>query len=207
MIHWYRRLADITDVNYPDSLGVQRTRLPNHNLKPEIQHYDVGGRRHESLSWRYRDGTVSSASPAKSWESQPLPKDAAPEAILHHLYEVLELPGEAADYHFAIQSCFERLWGQRRAHPWVMGEIEKLCWLDIRLLEALPDILRYEHADGTYVYARSLAFERLISMYERNGYLIEALEVAQHATRFHADDTILKPLRERLARLEAEHDS
>jgi hypothetical protein len=30
---------------------------------------------------------------------------------------------------------------------------------------------------------------------------------ATRATRFHADDSILKPLRERLARLEAEHGS
>ena len=53
-------------------------------------------------------------------------------------------------------------------------------------------------------YARSIAFERLIQMYERNGYLAEALDVAQRATRFHADETILKPLQERMARLEAE---
>jgi len=85
-----------------------------------------------------------------------------------------------------------------------MNEIEKLCWLDIRLLEALPDTLRYQQTDGAFFYARSIAFERLIQMYERNGYLAEALDVAQRATRFHADDTILKPLRERLERLETE---
>jgi len=206
-MRWYGRLADIAGISYSSGLGVHRTRLPNHNLKPEIQHYDFGGRRQEYLSWNYRDGTSSSASPAKNWESQPLPEDVAPEAILHHLYEVLELPGEASDYHFAIQGCFERLWGQRRVHPWVMGEIEKLCWLDIRLLEVLPDTLRHQQTDGTFFYARSIAFERLIQMYERNGYLAEALDVAQRATHFHADETILKPLRERLARLEAEHDS
>ena len=203
-MQWYARLAEIPGISYPGSPGVQRTRLPGHDLKPDVQRYDFDDRRREFLSWTHRDGTSSSASPAKNWETQPLPDSAPPQAILQHLYEVLELPGVASDYHFAIQGCFERLWGQRRTHPWVMGEIEKLCWLDIRLLEALPDTLHYEQTDGTSFYARSIAFERLIQMYERNGYLAEALDVAQRATRFHADDTILKPLRERLARLEAE---
>jgi hypothetical protein len=206
-MRWYGRLAEIHGINYTSGSAVQRTRLPGHDLKPQVHRSDYDGQRRESLWWSYRDGTSSSASPAKNWEFQPLPEDATPEAILHHLYEVLELPGEASDYHFAIQGCFERLWGQRRAHPWLMGEIEKLCWLDIRLLEALPDTLRHQQTDGTVFCARSIAFERLIQMYERNGYLAEALDVAQRATHFHADETILKPLRERLARLEAEHDS
>lgn len=204
MTRWFQRLADIPGVNYPGSPGVQRTRLPGHNLKPELHRSDFGGRRHEYLSWEHRDGTSSSASPAKNWETQPQPADASPQAILHHLSEVLELPGEPSDYHFAMQGCFERLWSLRREHPWVVNEIEKLCWLDIRLLEALPDTLRHQQTDGTFFYARSIAFERLIQMYERNGYLAEALDVAQRATRFHADDTILKPLRDRLERLEAE---
>jgi len=204
MTRWFQRLADIPGVNYPGSPGVQRTRLPGHNLKPDLHQADFGGRRHEYLSWEYRDGTSSSASPAKNWETQPQPADAPPQAILQHLSEVLDLPGEPSDYHFAIQGCFERLWSLRREHPWVMNEIEKLCWLDIRLLEALPDTLRHQQSDGTFFYARSIAFERLIQIYERNGYLAEALDVAQRAIRFHADDTILKPLRDRLERLEAE---
>lgn len=61
---------------------------------------------------------------------------------------MLELPGEASDYRFAIQGCFGRLWSLRRTHPRVTEEIEKLCWLDIRLPEALPDTLRYEQTDG-----------------------------------------------------------
>src|SRR5690349_12574980 len=97
MMRWYGRLADIPGVNYPGSPGVQRTRLPGCNLERRIERSDFGGRRHQYLSWQYRDGTSSSSSPAKSWESQLLPEDAAPEASLQHLYEVLELPGEASD--------------------------------------------------------------------------------------------------------------
>ena len=80
-MRWYGRLADIPGTNYSGSPGVQRTRLPNHNLKPEIQHYDFGGRQQEYLSWNYRDGTSSSASPAKNWESQPLPEEGLPSSI------------------------------------------------------------------------------------------------------------------------------
>ena len=203
-MNWYARFAEVPGVSYTGSPSVQRTRLPGHNLKPDVRRSDVDDRHREFLWWTHGDGTSSSASPARNWLAQPLPADVAPAAILQHLYEALELPGVASDYHFAIQGCFERLWGQRRTHPWILREIEKLCWLDIRLLEALPDTLRHEQTDGTSFYARSIAFERLIHLYERNGYLAEALDVAQRATRFHADDTILRPLQERLARLEAE---
>jgi len=205
-MHWYRRLADVPGVDYPGSPGVNRGRLPGFNLKPEVKRYDFDSRRSEHLWWNHPDGT-SSASPASQWNAQSQEENVPPQAILQRLQEVLELPGVAADYHFAIQGCFERLWQHRYDHPWVLKEIETLCWLDIRLVEAHPDILHINQQDGTVVYARSLAFERLIRMYERNGYLAEALDVAKRATRFHADDSILKPLRERLARLEAEHGS
>jgi hypothetical protein len=204
-MRFYRRLADVPGINYTGSPRVQRVRLPGHDLKPTINRSDFAGRQHEYAIWSYSDGTSSSASPAKNWLSQPPPESATPAEILQHLREVLELPGDASDYHFAIQGCFERLWTLRHRHALVVEEVETLCWLDIRLLEALPDTLRFEQAGGTFVYARSIAFERLVQLYERNGYLAEALDVAQRATRFHADDTILKPLLERLARIEAEH--
>jgi hypothetical protein len=205
-MQWYHRLAEVPDIDFPGSPGINRTMLLGYNLKPEVNSYDFDGRRSEFLSWHHADGT-SSASPASHWNGQLLEANASPQAILQHLYEVLELPGTPSDYHFAIQGCFERLWQHRRDHPWVLKEIERLCWLDIRLVEAMPDILQFHQQDGSVAYARSIAFERLIRIYERNGYLAEALDVAQRATRFHADDSILKPLQERLARLEAEHGS
>ncbi len=205
-MQWYRRLAEVPGVDYLGSPGVNRTRLPGYNLKPELKRYEFDGRRSEHLSWKHADG-ITSQSPASQWNGQLQEGNVSPQAILQHLHEVLELPGTPSDYHFAIQGCFERLWQYRRNHPWILQEIERLCWLDIRLIEAIPAILQFHQQDGLVSYARSLAFERLIRMYERNGYLTEALEVAHRATRFHADDSILKPLQERLARLEAEHDN
>lgn len=200
---WYRRLADIREVGYSGSPGVQRDKLPGYNLKPEVKHYDVGGRRVESLWWDDQ-GRSSSASPATTWAQQAVPEPATPQAVLQRLYEALELPGEASNYHFAIQNCHEALWHHRYEHPWVVPEIERLCWLDIRLLEADPKILQFEVQGGKVSYGRSRAFERLIRLYERNGYLAEALDVAQRAVRFHAEESITQPIRERLAQLEEE---
>jgi hypothetical protein len=176
-MQWYHRLADVPGVDYSGHSSVNRAKLPGYKLQPEVQRYDFDGRRSESLWWNHADG-ASTASPASHWNTQPQQDNAPPQAILQHLREVLELPGTASDYHFAIQGCFERLWQHRREHPWVVQEIEALCWLDIRLVEAIPDILLINMQDGTVAYARSIAFERLIRMYERNGYLIEALDVA-----------------------------
>ncbi len=207
-MQWYRRLAEVPGVQYPGSPGIDRTRLLGYTLKPEIYRHNFNGRRSEQLSWPDINGYgSSSASPAWNWSRQLQEEDISPKDLLHRLHEALELPGTSSDYHFAIQICCERLWQYRGDESWVLKEIERLCWLDILLLEATPDTLLLQMQDGSSTYAHSLAFERLIRLYERNGYLAEAIDVAQRATRFHADDSIVKPLQERLVRLEAEYAS
>ena len=112
--------------------------------------------------------------------------------------EALELPGKLSDYHFAIQNCHNSLKGFAREEPWVLEEVERLCWLDIRLISEYPEIITPEPINiadeelakiatarrGERRFATVLAFQQLISMYDREGYLREALEVAKIAERF-----------------------
>jgi hypothetical protein len=48
------------------------------------------------------------------------------------------------------------------------------------------------------------AFYRLVNLYENEGYLKEALEVARRAGRFNQAHHYFESLQERIARLEAE---
>lgn len=203
MPKWFRRLAEIPGVRYNTPQGINRLQLPDHNILPELHTYGFDGRRRESLYWQTRKGSTS-ASPAQSWQTEPRPGESPAQTGVRQLYEALELPGEPSAYHFAIQNCNEMLWKYRREEPWVVELIEWLCWLDIQLIEACPEAISFDRDDETR-YVNVLAFDRLISLYEREGYLREAIKVARRAVRFNQSQHDFESLQERIAQLEAEN--
>lgn len=202
MIKWFRRFAEIPGLRYDTPPSINRLRLPDHNLVPEQHTYDFDGKRHESLSWRTKEGGTSS-SPAHRWQTEPRPGESPAQTALRQLFETLEMPGIASDYHFAIQGCNEMLWKHHRGEPWVVEQIERLCWLDIQLLDACPEAISFDR-EGETQYANVDAFHRLINLYENDGYLKEALEVARCAMRFNQGQNYFESLKERIAQLEAE---
>lgn len=201
---WYRRFADVPKVGYPGSPGVDRTKFPGHNSVPKIEVFRFDGERHESMIWPLPNGSTS-ASPAATWQTSIRPGETSAQTALRRLLEALELPGTLSDYHFAIQSCCDQLWNQdtRRAEAWVYPVIENLCWLDIHLVEAFPDVVRAENAAGPLFY-RVTGFWTLIFLYRQEGYLYEAYDVAKRATKFDQHQKEFEELKERIAQLEAE---
>lgn len=203
MTEWFRRLADVPGVGYTGDPRVKRSALPGQDTVPTLNVYTFEGKRQESLLWSTGRGQTSQ-SPASIHAGVLLsvPSDDPPETRLQRLHEVLELPGITSDYHFAIQSCAEALWNRRRREPGLLPTVERLCWLDIRLVEARPETITYER-EGTAAYAGVSAFGRLVELYSHEGFLHEALDVAQRGERLH-QKTPVAELRERLARLDAE---
>jgi hypothetical protein len=199
---WFRQLAEVPDVGFEGSPGVDRSRLPGHNAVPEIDHYDFRGRQLVSLSWPMKGGSTS-ASPAQSWETKPRKGETQAQTVLRQLHETLELPGTLSDYHFAIQNCHEELRGHSREEPWVLAEVERLCWLDIRLIEKYPETITNEYGEGRTYYSVS-AFHDLINLYETEGFLHEALGVARIGQRFDQCEDEVEDLEERISRIEAE---
>ena len=205
MEKWYRRLAEVPGVGYEGSPGVDRTRLPGHDATPKIDRYEYDGERREYMSWPMKGGSTS-ASPAKTWETKPRRGETEAQTALRQLRETLELPGTLSDYHFAIQHCHDALPGDARDEPWVLEEVERLCRLDIRLIEAYPETITNEYGGDRTYYGVS-AFHRLIDLYEGEGFLREALEVARVGQRFEQCQGKVEELEERLARIEAEVDA
>lgn len=202
---WYRRFADVPDIGYQGSPGVDRTRLPGHNVVPEISYYNFEGKHRVSMMWPMKDGSTS-ASPANTWETKPSKGEIHAETLLRNLHEKLELPGTLSDYHFAIQHCHGELGQHAREAFWIYEEIERLCWLDITLIEKYPVTITDEYG-GERTYYGVTAFHKLIDMYEKEGYIREALKVAQIAKRFEQDTGKVEELRERIASVEAEKDA
>jgi hypothetical protein len=205
MERWFRRLAEVPGVGYQGSPGVDRTRLPGHDTVPKIDHYNFGGERHVSVMWPMKDGSTS-ASPAQSWQTEPREGETKAQTALRRMREALELPGKLSDYHFAIQNCHDALRAAAREEPWVFEEVERLCWLDIRLIEAYPETITNEYGGGSTYFSVS-AFHRLVGMYEKEGFLREALDVARIGQKFGQCPGKVEELEGRIARIEAEADA
>lgn len=203
MTAWFRRLADVPGVAYTGDPQVKRSTLPGYGTVPTLNVYTFEGKRLESLAWPTANGQTSQ-SPASAHAGliSTMPPDAPSEALLQRLHEALELPGITSDYHFAIQGCAEALWKRRHQDPGLFAEFERLFWLDIRLVEARPETITYER-EGRVAYTGVTAFHRLVDLYSHEGFLYEALEVAERGACLN-QATAVTELRERLARIEAE---
>jgi hypothetical protein len=207
MEKWYPRLAEVPKLGYEGSPSVDRARLPGYDARPRIERYKWDDKRRETLWWTVKGGS-SSAAPATQLESSPRPGESPAQTALRHCYEALELPGTLTDYHFIIQNTHEAIWKHRRREPWVVTETERLCWLDLKMLEAYPKALIFDGAgrgDEPF-YPSILALYRLIRLYEQEGYLREALDVARLAVRFKQLPRELERLEEKIKLVEAEKE-
>lgn len=219
MEKWFPRLGDVPGITYVND-SIDRTRLTGHDSIPRIERFNFDGRVHESMSWPTKDGSTS-ASPANTWNTKPLEGETAGQTVLRQLRETLELPGTLSDYHFAIQHGHDELRANAREEPWVFEEVERLCWLDIKLIQQYPETITLEpitiqdeelarlamERRGERTYFSVSAFHQLISLYEREGYLKEALDVAKIAERFEQCQGKTEELKERISRVKGQPDA
>ncbi len=201
MVQWFRRLADIPGVLAAVVPELDVGGLAGYGAVPEVRVFEFDGKRRESLEWSY-DGTVTSASPVHRRAFGDT-RDVPSGDLLRRCYEGLQLPGEPSDYHFLIQSIADELWRRRRNEPGVLEQVERLCWLDVSLVEAWPAAVTNEYSDEPRFY-QVTAFSALIDLYEREGYLHEALAVAERAGRFDQLADRRGQLAERIGAVERE---
>ncbi len=200
-IVWFRRFRDIPNVVYHGSPKVDPQSRPAYGDPPQIEKYEFDGETRQSLDWP-TDGGSTSASPAHRRAFGDLTGKSTAD-LLENLYEGLELPGEPSDYHFLIQGCAEELRLRRQQEPNVLEEVEKLCLLDLQLVEACPYAVQDEDNEEPVFYA-ILAFGTLIGLYEKEGALWEALAVAERAVQFDQEHEARQRLLERISELEKE---
>jgi hypothetical protein len=202
MVKWFRCFAEVSGVGYKGHPSEYRPRLPEQVLLPKSGAYEGSNAYHEYLTWPMLSGTgVTSASPVKQWTTQARSGESPAQTRLRQLYETLELPGELLDYHFALQGCCSELWRLRREELWVFGELEQLCWLDTQLIQTYPDIMRVPNERNFLVVT---TLQHLIALYEQEGYLYEALQVAEIAVKFNQQMPALERIQSRIATIEAE---
>lgn len=197
-LDWFRRLADVPGVAYEKPPGLSPETLPGYGATPDLQRYEGGA----SLWWE--DGSeITSQSPASAHAMFDGTRANA-ERIVQRLQEVLELPGTASDYHFALLSAVDSLYGLRFSEPGALNAVERFCLLDIQLIEAKPAAFLYATPEGTERYYSFPTLSRLITLYSTEGYLREAMMVVEKAEHFDQAQQHRERIRARIAAIEAE---
>jgi hypothetical protein len=221
---WFRRLGDVPGLDYSPPVVVDREALPRHDATPENREdLPISG----YLSWgtvwepippdeREDDDDEDSewsrdiVAPVTDYLREYLAADAdvhragaraegpATPDLLQRLWEGLELPGRPYDYHAAIERVREMLFSRRLAEPEVLERVESLAWLDIRLVLACPYAVLVETGEGADHFHGMSAFDALIRMYRTEGFMREALEVAELGQRFPAPAKRLLGLQARI---------
>jgi hypothetical protein len=183
-IRWFPRLAEVPNIGYIGHPGVDRRTLPRHDSEPRVNTFSFDGELDRSLSWPTENGETSQ-SPASAWSS------------------LAELPGTATDYHYALLRSYQVLWGLRRGQPEILADLERLCLLDIALAEARPVVARI-NGEGEGRWLSIPAFSYLVQLYERDGFLEDALGIAKRGAALGQGESEVGRLEERLASIRAE---
>jgi hypothetical protein len=197
---WFRRFADIPGVRYQTPPVLDLSRLKRRNAVPTVHRFEG---LEPSLFWETSNGGTSQA-PAGEHALGDF-RGVSLTGVRENIAEVLELPGQPSDYHFALQSTTGELYGRRRDDPTVLDDVERLCLLDLQLIESCPFAVMWER-EGQMTYFQVSAFSRLLRMYLTEGRVAEAVAVADIAERFDAGGLLLDvaAARQRAAVLAAE---
>ncbi len=198
---WFRRLAAVPGLRYEPQTLVDRSSLPRVEAQPEVVSRPVDGTFEETLFWPEPGGSTS-LSPSRCWMEAGLAVLHSAEEVRQRLEEALELPGTIADYCQVLGDGIHALWAFRGTTSWVPEESERFAQLALRLFEqhTSPGL----RSDVTLHFALNVAAKRLIELRKREGYLRDALEIAQRAARLGVRESEETELRERILVMEME---
>jgi hypothetical protein len=210
---WYRRMGDIPGLDYSPPVRVNRETLPGHDREPEIREIEaLPGEYWSFLSW---PGMVEEPpGPDDDPEEGPAyrPLDSPPrehltdalddasiatDMLVGRLWEALELPGGPEDYRSALDRVCERLEERKLTEPSVLQTVESIAWLAVRLATACRDIAIADKWSN-------VGFRTLIDLYRGEGFLREALEVAELERPFLSDPYMIDDFEGRLETIRGE---
>lgn len=149
--------------------------------------------------WPTPEGSTS-ATPA----SRHVPSEARGAELVARVWEALELPGSAMDYHFVLQGAVDRLWSSRRLDPGELTLLEVFALLDLELMEAAPQAVSFDAAAPPTSFVHVTSVPRLVGLLEREGAFTDALHLARRLTRFQQGEDTVARLSEKVGALLAE---
>ena len=181
---WFDGLESVPGISWTPLVPVDVSRLCGARAWADVERGpDFQGRPRLSVEWRL--GTRGarfggSGSPAHQHEEAlASEEDLAPRDVARRVSEALAMPGTRSDYHFTMMAGWERLYSARQEEPSALRWVEALCLADVLLIELGPELVFPEHhwLQHEDTYPVFPAFERLSSLYQREGFLSPAVEI------------------------------
>jgi hypothetical protein len=174
---WYRRFGDMPGVEWATPPGIDRTKLPGHDFKPQDNEWHGDG-----VWWPMVDDPDGStgSSPAGQYTRLEERTPRSVDAVLREMAEALELPGFPTDYAHIIEAATDALWKLRLVEPGALGELERLCLLVLDVVRCYPEIIAPDEHDLDDEYYRNGGqhylgvVPTLQRLYLDQGYLREA---------------------------------
>lgn len=191
---WFGRMADIPGIQFRGSPGVDRSRLPEVNMRPSTSY--------GYLHWPTSDGTTSASPAHRRWTVDM--RSMAPDALVHWVWEGLEVPGLPSDYHFLLQGAVERLWAARASYPIGLQHVEAFASADLMLIEAVPQIALRDNARPSEGFLRISSLDVLLTLLEQEGAVREALALSRRAQRIGGEAFVRDDLEAKVALLDGE---
>ncbi len=195
MPQWFPRFGDIPEIEYRCPVEIDTTTLPQHATHPGRNGF-----------WPVTDvpGSSTTASPARQRFNQLAQQSPDPNASQYRAAEALELPGYLTDYALILSRAIAELWVLRARAGWIPEALERWCRLGFRLAaiyQENPSAFAETLFDSPGVVGAST----LIELYSREGYLLEAIEIAEHAASLGYQAPELDSLKMRLDNIRHEH--
>lgn len=186
---WYECLADVPHLDYATPASVDVATLPEHDLCPRIVTTTWNGTAKTTPEWiRDPRGYGSRRSPAAEWKGHVRPPgESEAAAAMHRIHEARALPGTLTDYYFVLLGGIQVSWSHRIGNPWLYQEMERLSLLAIALVECHQDALSADN-DGRIGHLGVPAYDMLLTIYGREGHLVEMQDIVRRATEHHVGD-------------------
>lgn len=186
---WYERLADVPHLDYVTPVSVDAAALPERGLRPRLATTMWNGTNKTSPEWiRDPRGYGSRRSPATEWKGYaPQSGESEATAAMRRVHEALALPGTLTDYYFVLLGGIQAAWSHRAGNPWLYQELERLSLLAIALVECHQDALSADN-DGRIGHLGVPAYDMLLTIYGREGHLVEMQDIVRRATEHHVGD-------------------
>jgi len=189
---WAESFADIDGISWDPLVPIDRSSLLGIDSRPTVERLaGLSGDSYEHVTWSDERGELpeEGSSPASQHERHfESDSDLAPRTIAKRVSEMLTLPGSRSDYHFGMLQAWEALYAARRRDGRVFDWIESLCLADIELMEQGPELVfaedHWNNLDQGYPIFP--AFQRLSSLYQREGYLADAVEIEKRCAALGA---------------------
>ena len=191
---WFGRMADIPGIQFQGSPGVDRSRLPEANVRPSTEY--------GYLHWPTSDGTTSVSPAQRRWTGDT--RSVALDDLVRWVWEGLELPGQSLDYHFVLQGAVDRLWAARASYPAGLQHVEIFAAADLALLEAVPQIALRDRARPAEGFLRISSLTVLLTLLEQEGAVREALALSRRAQRVGGEAFVRVDLEAKVAALDGE---